>query len=63
VKKGEQTKMEEGEFFGIKTFASTGKTQVFVFGSNLILCVKYMVVLPVHMWLAVLIVLCYITSI
>lgn len=25
VKGGEQTKMEEGEFFAIETFASTGK--------------------------------------
>lgn len=34
VKGGEQTKMEEGEFFAIETFASTGK-RVFVFGRNL----------------------------
>lgn len=27
VKGGEQTKMEEGEFFAIETFASTGKTK------------------------------------
>jgi methionine aminopeptidase len=40
VKKGEQTKMEEGEFFAIENFASTGKTQVFLFGSNLIFGVK-----------------------
>ena len=53
--------MKEGEFFAIETFASTGKTQVFVFDSNLIFSVKYMVVLLIHMWLAVLIVTCYIT--
>jgi methionyl aminopeptidase len=40
VKGGEQTKMEEGEFFAIETFASTGITKVFVFGSNLISGVK-----------------------
>jgi methionine aminopeptidase len=28
VKGGEQTKMEEGEFFAIETFASTGKFRV-----------------------------------
>lgn len=28
VKGGEQTKMEEGEFFAIETFASTGKSFV-----------------------------------
>ena len=32
--------MKEGEFFAIETFASIGKIQGFVFGSNLIFCVK-----------------------
>ena len=39
--------MEEGAFFAIETFASTGKTQFFVFDSNLIFGVKQMVVLLV----------------
>ena len=32
--------MKDGEFFAIETLASTGKIQVFVFGSNLIFGVK-----------------------
>lgn len=31
VKGGEQTKMEEGEFYAIETFGSTGKSHFFLY--------------------------------